>query len=206
MNNNNFTLILFFFIIVFVVYKYNDIEGISNTFYFDNDSNYQYTMNLDKEQCTSYNCQDTNGDQVLLIGKDSNNNHIFKYKDDLYNDINDKLVLYNNKEDIISYYDFPIKVPTNLINMTLKVKIIFNDYYYIGVLNNNYYNQEYLLYEKSYDLNDTMDDKLFYYMLIKIINNQYTIMYELPPRTKIFPNEYIWASYGAFQIGPLFLK
>ena len=28
-------------------------------------------------------------------------------------------------------------------------------------------------------------------------------MYELPPRNKILPEEYIWVSYGSFQIGPL---
>jgi hypothetical protein len=81
--------------------------------------------------------------------------------------------------------------------------MVFDGYNYIGVLSNNHYNQEYLLYEKSYDFDDTMDDKLFYYILVKIINGKYTIMYELPPRLKILPEEYIWASYGSFQIGPL---
>ena len=87
--------------------------------------------------------------------------------------------------------------------MTLKVKMVFDGYNYVGVLNNNYYNQEYLLYEKPYNINDTMNEKLYYYILVKIINTKYNIMYELPPRVKILPEEYIWASYGSFQIGPL---
>jgi len=203
MNDNNFTLILFFLIIIFIFYKYSDIsEGIKNTFYYNNDSNYQYIMDLEKNHCTSFNCQNYNKDEILLIGKDSNDKHIFKYKENLYNIVNDKLILYNNNNDIY-YYEYPIKVPANLSNMTLKVKMVFNGYNYTGVLSNNHYNQEYLLYEKPYEFDNNMDNKLFYYILVKIINEKYIVMYELPPRTKILPEEYIWASYGSFQIGPL---
>ena len=205
MDNNNFTLILFFLIIIFVFYNYNDIsEGIENTFYYNNYSNYQYIMEPNKNYCTSFNCQNYNKEDILLVGKDSNDKHIFKYKENLYNIVDDKLILYNNSSDNnISYYDFPTKVPANLSDMTLKVKMVFNGYNYVGVLSNNHYNQEYLLYEKPYEFNDNMDNKLFYYILVKIINKKYNIMYELPPRTKILPEEYIWASYGSFQIGPL---
>ena len=203
MNNNNFTLILFFLIIIFVFYKYSDIsEGIKNTFYYNNDSNYQYIMDLEKKHCTSFNCQNYNKEEIFLVGKDSDDKHIFKYKENLYTIVDDNLILYNNNSNNIYYYEFPTKVPANLSNMTLKVKMVFNGYNYIGVLSNNHYNQEYLLYEKPYEFDD-MDDKLFYYILVKIINEKYIIMYELPPRTKILPEEYIWASYGSFQIGPL---
>ena len=205
MNNNNFNLILFFIIIFFIIYKYNDIkEGIRNTFFFDNDANYQYIMDIDKKQCTSFDCKVNNDEEVLLVGKDSNDKHVFKHENKLYNIVDDKLILFDNKtENNIEYYEFPTKVPANLSNMTLKVKMVFNGYHYVGVLSNNHYNQEYLLYEKPYDIDDTMDDKLFYYILVKIINDKYTIFYELPPRSKILPEEYIWASYGSFQIGPL---
>ena len=200
---NNFNFFILCFIIIIVFYKYNDIsEGIRNTFYFDNDANYQYIMDLDKKACTSFDCQDMNKNkEVLLIGKNSNYKHVFKHQNQLYNIIDDKLVLY--KENDISYFEFPTKVPANISTMKLKVKMVFDGYDYKGVLNNNYYNQEYLLYEKPYDIDDTMDDKLFYYILVKIIEGKYTIMYELPPRVKILPEEYIWASYGSFQIGPL---
>jgi hypothetical protein len=205
MDNNNFTLILIFLIIIFVFYKCNDIsEGIKNTFYFDNDSNYQYIMDLDKKQCTTVDCQNDAQEEILLVGKDSENKHIFKHKNELYYIINDTLTLYSkDTKNEISYFEFPTKVPTNLSTMTLKVRMVFNGYDYKGVLSNNSYNQEYILYEKPYDLNDTMDDKLYYYVLVKIINGIYTVMYELPPRNKILPEEYIWVSYGSFQIGPL---
>lgn len=203
MDNNNLNLILIFILIIFIFFEYNNIsEGIRNTFYFDNDSNYQYIMDLDKKECTTFNCENNN-ENILLIGKDSDNKHIFKHQNKLYNNIDDKLIPYDSNNKEIIYYEFPSKVPANLSNMILKIKIIFDGYNYVGVLSNNYYNQEYLLYEKSYELNETMEDKLFYYILVKIINNKYTIMYELPPRQKILPEEYIWASYGSFQIGPL---
>jgi len=206
-NNNNFILILFFLIILFIFYKYNNIyEGIRNTFYFDNDSNYEYIDNIDKIKCPNFDCKNNN-DQILLIGKDINNNNIFKYENQLYNINNEKLILYKENDDNkVYYYNFPIKVPIDLSNMKIKIKMVYDDYNYIGILSNNYYNIEYLLYEKSYDLDDTMDDKLYYYILVKIIDNNYKIMYKLPPRTKILPEEYIWASYGSFQIGPLFFN
>lgn len=202
--NNKFNLILFVIIFLFFWY-YSDIqEEIKNTTFFDNDANYQYIMDIDKKQCGTFDCQNNHQEEILLVGSDSNHNHIFKHKNKLYNNIDDKLILYNDKTiNDISYYEFPTKVPANLLNMTLKVKMVFDGYNYVGVLSNNNYNQEYLLYEKPYDFNDTTDNKLFYYILVKILNNKYTIMYELPPRSKILPEEYIWASYGSFQIGPL---
>jgi hypothetical protein len=206
---DNFTLILFFIIIMFILYKYNDIsEGIRNTSYFDNDANYQYVMDIEKNKtCGSFNCQNNNNQdqEILLVGKDSNDNHIFQHNNQLYTIINDKLVLHNDDDENnkILYFEYPTKVPANLSDLTLKVKMFFDGYNYVGVLSNNYYNQEYLLYEKPYKLDDTMDDKLYYYILVKILNGKYTKMFELQPRQKILPEEYIWASYGSFQIGPL---
>jgi hypothetical protein len=191
---------------MFILYKYNDIsEGIRNTLYFDNDANYQYVMDIEKKKdCGSFNCKNNNQEELLLVGKDSNDKHIFEHKDKLYTNVNDKLILHTtNENNKISYLEFPRKVPANLSDLTLKVRMYFDGYNYAGFLSNNYYNQEYLLYEKPYDLNDSMDDKLYYYILVKIINGKYTKMFELPPRQKILPEEYIWASFGSFQIGPL---
>ena len=211
--NNKFTLILIFLIIIFILYKYelkntfqNTFEGLINTTYFDNDTTYQYNMELEKKQYNNYQ----NDQDVLLVGKNSTDNNIFKHKNELYTVVDNKLILYYNTDDIVSYFKFPTKIPTNLSNMTLKVKMFLDDYKYIGTLNNNFYNQEYLLYEKPYDLfidvnNIIMneDNILYYYILVKIINGKYTIMYKLPPRSKILHQEYIWASHGSFQIGPL---
>ena len=79
---NNFNFVILCFIIVFVFYKYNDIsEGIRNTLYFDNDANYQYIMDIDKKECASFDCQNINeNEEVLLIGKSLDDKHIFKHK------------------------------------------------------------------------------------------------------------------------------
>ena len=114
-----------------------------------------------------------------------------------------KLVLSNIDSKELSYYEIPTKVPVDLSKMKLKVLLNFNGYKYVGLLNNNFYNQEYILYEKPYNQDKELEDTLFYYVLVKIIKGKYTIMYELQPRNKILPNEYIWASHGSFQIGPL---
>jgi hypothetical protein len=199
---NNLTIILIFLIIIFYIYT-KVSEGIRNTTYFDNDANYQYIM--EEKPCVTYNCPHGSKieDQLLLVGNDSEKNVIFKYNNSLYKLENDTLILSDTDSKQLEYFENPIMVPFNLSTMKLKIKLEYNGYKYIGLLNNNFYNQEYILYEKPYDKDKELEDKLFYYILVKIIENKYTIMYELPPRNKILPNEHIWASYGAFQIGPL---
>jgi len=201
---NNLTLILIFFIIIFFIYNFTKVrEGLRNTLFFDNDANYQYIM--EEKPCTTYNCPANTkiDEQLLLVADDLKKNHVFKYGNQLYKLKDDTLVLANIDSKELIYYEIPTKVPVDLSKMKLKVQLNFNGYNYVGLLNNNFYNQEYILYEKSYDKDNELEDKLFYYILVKIIEGKYTIMYELQPRNKILPNEYIWASYGAFQIGPL---
>ena len=201
---NNLTLILIFLIIIFFIYNYKRVsEGIRNTLYFDNDANYQYIM--EEKPCTTYNCPQGHKieDNLLLVANDYEKNPIFKYNNLFYKLENDNLILSNINSKDLEYFEIPIKVPVNFSTMQLKIKLEYNGYKYVGLLNNNFYNQEYILYEKPYDQDKELEDKLFYYILVKILENKYTIMYELPPRNKILSNEYIWASYGAFQIGPL---
>lgn len=198
------TFILIFLIVGFLIYNsINSKEGIRNTKYFDNDANYQYI--LDNKPCTTYNCTGDKKieDQLLLVANDLDKNPIFMHKNLLYKLNDDKLIVANIEEKDLSYFEIPTKVPINLSSMKLKVKLNYNGYKYVGLLNNNFYNQEYILYEKDYDQDKELEDKLYYYILVKIFQDKYKIMYELQPRKKILPNEYIWASYGSFQIGPL---
>jgi hypothetical protein len=203
---NNFTLILLILIVIYLILNFNTIkEGLRNTMYFDNDANYQYIMDLNKKPCTSYNCNESDvEDQILLVGSDSKNNHIFKFKNNLYMAKEDNIVpIESTLDKNINYLQVPTKVPVDLKNMKLKIKLNLDGYKFIGMLNNNFYNQEYILYEKPYEAEEQLEDKLYYYNLVKIIGNDYKVVYSLPPRAKILPNEYIWASYGSFQIGPL---
>jgi len=192
-------------ILIIIFFNYTEInEGIRNTFYFDNDANYQYIMDLDKKPCTTYNCpidSSTDG-HILLVATDSKKNPVFKYNDIFYT-LKDNVLVINENSDDLTYTELPTKVPADISKMKLKVNLDFNGYKYVGLLNNNFYNQEYILYEKQYNEDSELENKLYYYNLVKIIDGKYTTMYELPPRAKILPNEYIWASYGSFQIGPL---
>jgi hypothetical protein len=204
--NIKYIIIIIIIIISIIIYFYKP-ELLKNTTYFDNDSNYEYIMTLDKNDKNDKEINDNNN-EVLLIGNDNNQNLIFKYKNRLYNIENDKLYLSTNKynEKDLTYYEVPKKVLIDFNSMALKFKLKFNNYNFVGLVSNKYYHLEYILYEKLYDLDNELEDKLYYYILVKIIDNIYTIIYELPPRNKISFNEYIWVKYGPFQVGPLLFK
>lgn len=197
-------IIIFLIIILFLLIYNTNIfkEPLKNTHLFDKDANYQYIMDLEKTKEIQNNTSVT--DQIMLVGNDKDNTHILKFKDTFYKVNDDKLVSIDEEElKSITYLSIPTKVPVNLSNMTLKIKLTYNNYTYVGLLSNSFYNQEYILYEKPYDKDNELEYKLYYYILVKIIDNKYTVMYELPPRNKITLNEYVWASQGPFQIGPL---
>jgi hypothetical protein len=196
-------LTVIFLIIILFLFIYNCnffTENLKNTLLFDRDANYQYIMDLEKTKENNSSVSD----QIMLVANDKDKQPIFKFKDTFYKLDEDKLVSINEDEvSSVTYLPIPTKVPVNLSNMTLKIKLNYNGYKYVGLLNNSFYNQEYILYEKPYDKDNELENKLYYYILVKIIDNKYTVMYDLPPRNKITLNEYVWASQGPFQIGPL---
>jgi hypothetical protein len=209
-NFNNFILIFLIFLIIMVLYYYTGMkEPVRDISFSDDDANYQYLQDIQNKPCNDYNCQmnSTVNDKILLIANDDDNNYIFKLNNDLYKLQDNKLIL-SNDEDItkLTYYIQPINVPIDHKTMTLQIKITHNGYQYVGTLSNKFYRQQYLVYEKPYDDDNELDHKLFYYNLVNIIDNQYVIAYELPPRDKITKYEGVWASYGSFQIGPLIFE
>jgi len=204
LNKDNLILILFFILLITYFFNYKKCnETLKNTLYFDNYANYQYIMDLNKKPCNTDNCLEENKDVILLVGNDNDNNHIFKLNNTYYKLNNDNLVAINEKENDYSYLDTPKHIPIDLKAMKLKVKLSIDDYNYVGIVSNNFYHQEYLLYEKPYDHDNELENKLYYYKLIKIIDGIYKTIYDLPPRNKISSNEYIWVAYGPYQLGPL---
>lgn len=208
--------IYFMRITVFILYIYGFLyiythfiyENLINTKYFNDDVNYQYIndINNKNDDCPFYNCDKQKSDYMIAIGSDKNNISYLKLNDNYYRVDNDNIIIPINEidKDNIIYFDLPIKVPVDLSKMKLNINMQFNGYKFIGFANNNYYYQNYLVYEQEFnDLNPDFETKLYKYILVKIINNQYKIMYELPPRNKILPSEYFWVSYGSYQIGPL---
>lgn len=203
MNEKHLKLFLFFSIILFIYFNYDKLfEHVKNTFFYDRDANQTYLTELEKDQIIKNT--DTNLDVnnvINLVGANSKGDHVFAIDDKVYKTSDGKLII--NDDEKITYYPVPIKVPINLNDLSLKVKLTFNDYKYIGTLNNSYYRQQYLLYEKPYDHDNELEEKLFYYNLVKIIDDKYVTLFELPPRNKITIGETVWVAYGSLQIGPL---
>ena len=73
---------------------------------------------------------------------------------------------------------------------------------YIGLVANQYYKQFYIIYEKEYN-NYQREDKLYEYLLVKKIEDNFKVVYNIPPRSKVEPGDNIYFSYGNFQLGPL---
>jgi len=197
-------LILLLIILFFIIFNYKSSETLNNNKNkTDSNKEYEYIMTMDNQNSFFNNKLN---DNILLVGTDKNNNSVFKYNDMYYKmDNNQTLVTVDSIDnDNFKYYEYPKKIPFNSTNMKLKVNLTYKDHTYVGVLSNKYYNQQYILYEKPYDNYSELQQPLYHYILVKILNGEYTIMYQLPPRYKInAPDEYIWASDGAFQFGPL---
>lgn len=145
-----------------------------------------------------------NEERISLVGTDKEKNNIYKLNDTFYKELDDGLVKVDNVSNV-SYLSTPINVPVD-DKLKLKIKTKFNDYDFIGTLSNEFYKLEYLLYEKPYDKDSKLEDKLYYYILVKVLEGQYKIFHQLPPRKKIEKNEYIWVTYGHLNLGPLMLK
>ena len=152
---DKFTLIFIIIIFILTICNYYPIERMQNLTYFDNNANYEYVTDLDKNDKSTIN-------NILLIGKDISDNNIFKHENNFYISSDDTLVLYNDENKNIKYFEYPTNVPIDFSKMKLKIKIHYNGYNYIGVLTNFYYKQEYLLYEKyEVDELDISIDKLY---------------------------------------------
>ena len=194
------------FLIVLIIF-FNTIDNFIN----DNvDEISQYDdifTNDDQRNCSIFGCSNIrshNNNYIKYIGNDTNNNKIFKYENKLLKHYNDKFYTINIKDSEIKYLNDTILVPVHFDNnnLNIKIKFSYNDYIYVGIAANNFYHLEFLVYAKPFDGDSTLNDKLFEYIFIKIINNEYKIYYTLPPRTKINKLEAIWISYGNYQIGP----
>ena len=144
---------------------------------------------------------------VLEIGNDENNNKIFQFKGKMFK-MNEDDVLELSEPKKINYKQIPLKLPVIITPDVIKsqIPLKFNDYIFTGLLNNQYYKQYYILYEKEYTEDPDMKnfkEKLYNYILAKKGNNGLKIIHNIPPRTRVKPGDNIYFSYGNFQLGPL---
>jgi hypothetical protein len=142
-------------------------------------------------------------DHVIEIGNDELENKIFKYKNKMYM-MNEENALVITEPKKISYKLIPTKLPVIITPDKIKSKIPlkFLDHKFKGLINNYWYRQYYILYEKEYD-NQNLNDKYYTYLLAKNIDNELTVVHKIPPRNRLSPGDTIYFSYGNFQLGPL---
>jgi len=144
---------------------------------------------------------------VLEIGHDEDNNKIFQFKGKMFK-MNEDNVLEVSEPKKINYKQIPLKLPVIITPDSIKsqIPLKFNDYTFTGLLNNYFYKQYYILYEKEYKEEPDMKnfkDKLYNYILAKKENNDLKIIHNIPPRTRVRPGDSIYFSYGNYQLGPL---
>jgi hypothetical protein len=144
---------------------------------------------------------------VLEIGNDEDNNKIFQFKGKMFK-MNEDNVLEVNEPKKINYKQIPLKLPVIITPNSIKsqIPLKFNEYTFTGLLNNQYYKQYYILYEKEYKEEPDMKnfkDKLYNYILAKKENNELKIIHNIPPRNRVKPGDNIYFSYGNLQLGPL---
>lgn len=85
-----------------------------------------------------------------------------------------------------------------------------NNYTLLGLAVNEYYNQYYLIYENQLQLKQQekklLNNKLYQYMLVKIIDEKPNIIHRFSPRTKINIRDVTYLAQGPLQLGPFFIK
>jgi hypothetical protein len=184
--------------ILFILYYcYNNVEDFTNL------NPYRSTRkNRDIEKKI-----EIHHSSVLEIGNDEDDNKIFQFKGKMFK-MNEDNVLEVNEPKKINYKQVPVKLPVIITPESIKsqIPLKFNDYIFTGLLNNAYYKQYYILYEKEYVEDPDMKnfkEKLYNYILAKKENNNLKIIHNIPPRNRVKPGDNIYFSYGNFQLGPL---
>jgi hypothetical protein len=180
-----------------------DIEDIED----DNEQLLNDTKIENDFNCYIYGCNSSRNDMIEWIGTDENKNEIFKNE-------NKDLFIFNNgflnKVDNINFskikkYTNSLSIPTIITddNKTqLKINLKYKDYTFCGYLTNNFYRLQFLVYKKPITT-EIQNDKLYEYIVVKIINNEYKIMHKLPLRQNIQNLETLWINYGPISLGPL---
>ena len=142
-------------------------------------------------------------DEVMDVGHDEKENKIFKYKNNMYT-INEENMLVSSDSKNITYKKVhtPLPVIITADKIKSKIPLKFKEHKFRGLINNHWYRQYYILYEKEID-NQNFKNKYFTYLLVKNIDGELTVVHKIPPRERIMYGDTIYFSYGNFQLGPL---
>lgn len=163
----------------------------------------KFTQNIRLSNIYGASNSRTRQDEVYNIGVDDNNEEVFEYKNNTFK-LGDNDIFEPYEPKIVKYLPVALRIPhvetTKSIKSKLPMKI--KEYKFRGLLSNPYYKQFYVMYEKEYT-NYQREDKLYEYLLVKKIENEFKIIYNIPPRSKVEVGDTIYFSYGNFQLGPL---
>jgi hypothetical protein len=77
-----------------------------------------------------------------------------------------------------------------------------NDYKMFGLASNKYYNIYFIVYEREvyFDEPNIYNNKLYEYILVKLVNNKLQIMHSMQPRTRIVMGDYVSFNFGVSQL------
>ena len=197
LENNIFLILLL--VIVIAYYCYNN----SNSESFKNSRTLLSSIYGIKSARNQNDIENRLEDKVMDIGHDEKENKIFKYKNSLYK-INEDNMLVSIEPKNITYKKVhtPLPVIITADKIKSKIPLKFKEHKFKGLINNNWYRQYYILYEKEFD-NQNLKNKYYTYLLVKNIDGELTIIHKIPPRERIMYGDTIYFSYGNFQLGPL---
>jgi hypothetical protein len=146
----------------------------------------------------------TKYDELYEIGNDADNQPVYKYKDNTFKLKEDDNTFESYEPKKINYFPVAVRIPHVITSKSIKsiVPMKIEDFKFRGLLANTYYKQYFSLYEKEYT-NYDREDKLYEYLLVKKIENDFKVTHRVPPRSKIVLGDTVYFSYGNFQLGPL---
>jgi hypothetical protein len=144
---------------------------------------------------------------AIEVGADEDDNRIFQFKGKMFK-LNENNVLEPTNSENITYKKVHSRIPITITENQIKSKLPlnFNGFTFTGMLNNSYYKQYYLLYEKEYTVEPDMknfNEKLYSYILAKYKNDTLEVIHNIPPRSRVTPGDNVYFSFGNFQLGPL---
>jgi len=163
----------------------------------------KFSQNLRLSNIYGASSSRTKNDEIYEIGIDEDNEEVYQFNNDTFKLSEDDIFQpYEPKK--IKYLPISVKIPSVVTTKSIKSKVPMKieGYKFKGLVANQYYKQFYIIYEKEYN-NYHREDKLYEYLLVKKIEDNFKVVYNIPPRSKVEPGDNIYFSYGNFQLGPL---
>jgi hypothetical protein len=146
--------------------------------------------------CHLYGCNSskTQTYSMYFIGHDDKQNMILTFKNNYYTMMDNNIIQVDKPKEIVKNEE-RLMIPVT--NNKLNIKLYLDDYELVGYLKNNSYHYKYLLYYKK------IMNSLYEYIVVELLNDNYTIKYIMPPKQRIYNNETIYIEENrTLRLGP----